>query len=1070
MASDLVPLISQFGYERQYLEPPAAWFFRQNYTTELAVVNRICFESYFSIDDIHSYLLDASPTALNPTFSNMLYVCQEIAYLSVFPSSESGLTWLVAQNATIQESAVQRICSDWSIWTPSLIRSFSLMASGINLPHQIYEFMNDCGPFRIYKITLSSMYYSYIGLLFSSVMLFVVFTVFVLFYVTPGNEWNKVATPFNVAFLVGFISLMGCDICYIFYVSKKQAELFDITKGDLLFSDNQSSNWIFVIIQFLQAIWTLSYLYFSYKRSDLQLKRVFRKKYKYLMYVFTLSPILVLSPIPLAFAQAFKQNTSYAVFNFYFQGIASLTLLLFDTVFLYTFSRYLVQTTVDKTQAIDPKFLIISRFGIAAVAPCLAQSMLSIYLLVGVSSTTYDYKFIALATTISSVLLHCVMGLMVGLKISLYRHAVYEYSQATERINSGSGGKKTHSGNDSSTSSSSGRSESVTRGPGGRTESVSMSASITKNGTSSRTDSVIINQSPVIAEKEFERMKRVDRVLPPITAKMHATSEMELTQNTPPKNPGGLNQRAKSEYWDHVLATTFNNLICSANQFTSNRLSNSYELPADWFTRQTIEREKEIVSAVCSNQGYNYFSLAPMFQSLLEDTNVNAEVLSQIDTCKEILYLSYFPGSEASLFWLSNQTQSTQSDAIKRICSEWSVWPPSVIRAYSLIATGSPSPLNSNEIEAMDSCDVIQEYKSTMGICYHIYIGLLVIIVLLLVVYAAFVYISHSKTNGSAIWMSITTPFNISFIIGFMSVITIDVTYLIYLQDTIHNLYSVYNITAQLWFSLESNQNILYTVILVANAIWSISYLYFSWRRSEMQVRQIFPHFYNYIAYAFLFSPILILSPIPAAILVVINPHSGVVAYMSYFSSVAAFTLLLLDLVFLYAFLKFLSRTTEDMTPIDKKFRIIATYGIAVVVPMQGIACVSTYVASNPTLDYHTMALLSSLISMFQHVVMLMMVMLKIGLYRQAQNEITAALEKMGSSKLDSSKRALSNENVFLGAGSRRDYSISFADSSGFASLRVPSKAIAETDIDSPTTNNMQSKDITVSMVAFYLN
>ncbi|KAI9336361.1 hypothetical protein BDR26DRAFT_864992, partial [Obelidium mucronatum] len=491
----------------------------------------------------------------------------------------------------------------------------------------------------------------------------------------------------------------------------------------------------------------------------------------------------------------------------------------------------------------------------------------------------------------------------------------------------------------------------------------------------------------------------------------------------------------------------------------------------------------QIVNTVCER--YSYFDIDPIFRALSSGNSLNRNIINQMHICSQSSYLSFFPGDIQALTWLVAQDLSTQTVALNRVCTDWKQWTPSIMRSYSVMATSSLTPFTAEIFAIMDQCPPIHEYKATMRGGYYLYLCLTGLIIILLGVYSVFViYATVPESDWSL--KAFLTPFNISFCLGFVSLIIVDITYACYTYQSLTNVYSEHDVSTQLWFSLDSNLNLMYTIILTCNAVWAISYLYFSWRRSELQVRRLFPRYFSVAVYSFLASPLLILSPVPLAIMHILYPLSGFTNFSYTFQGVSACTLMLLDGFFLFCFMRFLVATKIDQhSPIDAKFLIISRYGLAATVLCMIIGGISVYlITASAGLSYSAMALYTAMTTILMHFVMLTMVLLKVGLYRQAQYDISQhserikTIQKMNESTQSgtaarSAKALLAvpskekdwNQFGDLGkAGSSREYSLSMGD----AYSNISAISTASTDLS--RTSPEPRCDDNWAVISFYVN
>ncbi|ORY41040.1 hypothetical protein BCR33DRAFT_719132 [Rhizoclosmatium globosum] len=220
---------------------------------------------------------------------------------------------------------------------------------------------------------------------------------------------EKVLNSFNVSLLTGTISLIGYDIVQYFLTRYDNGEL-----------SSQTQALLEVVVDSCQALWALSYLYFSFVRSSTQLDAMFPWTYKLVSSCWAVPLSIFLIPVLLAVIKlinidAFKASGKSEFFWYQCsQILCTITLAAFDTLFLVCFVRYLRRTQVDLSVPIDPAFVLISRYGMLASGAC--------FLTVPLWSTNpYYWPFYLIETSAYSCLMNFVVAVLFAMKVSL-RH------------------------------------------------------------------------------------------------------------------------------------------------------------------------------------------------------------------------------------------------------------------------------------------------------------------------------------------------------------------------------------------------------------------------------------------------------------------------------------------------------------------------------------------------------------------------------------------------------------------------------------------------------------------------
>ncbi|KAJ3112165.1 hypothetical protein HK100_002433, partial [Physocladia obscura] len=295
-----------------------------------------------------------------------------------------------------------------------------------------------CPPVTTYKDTLQFGQNLYIGFLSFAVLLLVAFLLFVVYFVPPNTErnWKTIGTPFNIGFFFGLLAILGNDIAFVAFYAQGLSDIYSIydAQAGLWFSSDAVRNFLSLIIEICQAIWSISYLFFSFKRSEPQIKYIFLKFHKIIRYAFLFSPVLILCPIPLGIAQIIQPTMAWGQLNYIPQAVSVSAMVVLDLIFLFSFMSFLARTRVDRTTAIEPKFLIVSRFGFVSSGITIAIGAMTGIIIHEQLNATYD--FMVKYTSLICGLMHAVMIIMVLLKIALYYVSLDEIKKLTKRLES----------------------------------------------------------------------------------------------------------------------------------------------------------------------------------------------------------------------------------------------------------------------------------------------------------------------------------------------------------------------------------------------------------------------------------------------------------------------------------------------------------------------------------------------------------------------------------------------------------------------------------------------------------
>ncbi|KAJ3029615.1 UNVERIFIED_CONTAM: hypothetical protein HDU68_011650 [Siphonaria sp. JEL0065] len=268
-----------------------------------------------------------------------------------------------------------------------------------------------------------------------STLLLLAFIVFVAFYeVYKGQKsftWASVATPFNILSLIGITSSIGYN-------------LLEALASRVEFDKPQMKKYRLGASVF-EAVWAISYLYFSWIRAEKQIQSIFPKTFRVIRALFNWSPVLVSLPTVLVAVQVFvaigggggggvtEEEGLFEHLQSWSSVSGAATFILLDCVFLFSFTRYLTHTQVEEDSPIDPRFLIISRYGCGASGLCLV--LLSFSIAFSVTVETNGSMLVALGLgMVSAVLAPLVYFVLFCMKIALWNQSSRELEVARARL------------------------------------------------------------------------------------------------------------------------------------------------------------------------------------------------------------------------------------------------------------------------------------------------------------------------------------------------------------------------------------------------------------------------------------------------------------------------------------------------------------------------------------------------------------------------------------------------------------------------------------------------------------
>ncbi|ORY38777.1 hypothetical protein BCR33DRAFT_720458 [Rhizoclosmatium globosum] len=236
-------------------------------------------------------------------------------------------------------------------------------------------------------------------------------------------SWTTIGTPFNILLVLGISANTGYNFCEGMAV---------IRDGNFAVGNEEGRRWR-VASGLLEAGWALSYLYFSWIRAEKQIQSVFPKSFRLIRYVFLASPVVLLLPTAIRVVNLVEadQDYFYTHLHAYVQTAAAFAFILLDCVFLYSFTRYLAQTQVEPDSPIDPRFLLISRYGCIASCLCLVLLGFAIFYSVGYDPMSKENAVVGLVSGLTAPLVFAVLFVM---KIKLLSQSSRELEIAKQRL------------------------------------------------------------------------------------------------------------------------------------------------------------------------------------------------------------------------------------------------------------------------------------------------------------------------------------------------------------------------------------------------------------------------------------------------------------------------------------------------------------------------------------------------------------------------------------------------------------------------------------------------------------
>ncbi|KAI8609455.1 hypothetical protein BC830DRAFT_1085481 [Chytriomyces sp. MP71] len=312
--------------------------------------------------------------------------------------SWQGAVWFESQDASTQTQIISGMCTEYL--------NFPCLLSVPN-----YQPTNQVlGPMLLCpQVQQTSQYicqYIYLFLTIFSSFNLLAFLWFSLFVEGNLKQWRKYTlTAFHGPLIIAYLMLIGLDVCFYLFLSQELAYNLGV---------NIDYEPPFLASQPFRAAWGMSYLYFSFRRSQEQMLHIWPRTFYLVSFLFLLSPLALLSPVFALFLPYFTNESITVVQSYLCQAAAVTALFLLDLLMMLCFVQFLY--TTGSVGLSDPKFIIISKVGIANCMLCIFMSLLTIAKVVGGyldwGTTVSDYL-----TVTTTVLMHLVSLNMFLMKI-----------------------------------------------------------------------------------------------------------------------------------------------------------------------------------------------------------------------------------------------------------------------------------------------------------------------------------------------------------------------------------------------------------------------------------------------------------------------------------------------------------------------------------------------------------------------------------------------------------------------------------------------------------------------------
>ncbi|KAJ3073144.1 hypothetical protein HDU98_002180 [Podochytrium sp. JEL0797] len=371
-------------------------------------------------------------------------------------NTPQGVDWLSRQSDPMLLQVVGQVCSSsFDIhWNPigvaymfnvyESIQFFHDMQSLVGpLNDTVRNAIDECATMKEYLGVYQTQFWYYLAFGVLVVVVLCGFVAFVVrFEIQAAKKWM---TPFNISLFAGGLAVLGYDLtqlmlCTLILQRVNRYEILEWGTGDKL---ETISN---CIAQVFQAMWGITYLNFSWARSQGQIKVLFINGFDHIQRLFLVVPPLLLSIPPII---AILQSVMVGLINelvlcyMFFQGIALLALLAFDLLLLFCFVQFLTRTRINGVT--EPKFLIISKYGTMASICCLGvfgASAANLIVNTPFENTNFinlglDYHVIGGMTMTCAFFMNACFVTLCGMKVTLHFEHVHDSTQGVSGKSTG---------------------------------------------------------------------------------------------------------------------------------------------------------------------------------------------------------------------------------------------------------------------------------------------------------------------------------------------------------------------------------------------------------------------------------------------------------------------------------------------------------------------------------------------------------------------------------------------------------------------------------------------------------
>ncbi|KAI9341463.1 hypothetical protein BDR26DRAFT_860465 [Obelidium mucronatum] len=389
------------------------------------------------------------------------------------------------------------------------------------------------------------------------------------------------------------------------------------------------------------------------------------------------------------------------------------------------------------------------------------------------------------------------------------------------------------------------------------------------------------------------------------------------------------NPRVQDMAWDCVL---------TRDSDPKKSFQNYSKAPMDramltWFSSRSLKAQLSAMEYLFEGSSIIDFSVPFRIQDLYQIFKTYLTFLDSLDMSttphlKKLdtllrRYYSYNLSSElttltteralsVNIIWFLSQNGVRQGTAVDEMCSAFDSNQAVTIFGYYWVLLGTA--LNPVIYKKMISCPQTMKALFQLRLEVYFFIGSSITSALMLIGLVVMVVRKEAGIKALA------SAFTVSMMISLFILTCQNAVFAYYWSIWLGNFNQVVAAT-------KSTEATCYISILALTSLWDLTYLYVSYIRSREFIREVWPKNFQVIQWVFALSPLLICSPVVVGVFESLN-LVGVSAIATWsFQAASDACVLLLDLLLLTTFARFVASLSQYVSDDCRQFEIISWYG-----------------------------------------------------------------------------------------------------------------------------------------------